>query len=223
MPTWFFSNSSTARRLHYRADTQTRSPPTRGAPCFNAVTLLNQNFYQTSSSGTPVLGFGAYSGTGKTTLLTRLLPVLRERGLRVGLVKHAHHRFEIDHDGKDSFKLRKAGATPVLVASKERWAIIHENENNAEPDLGELIDRVDDLGVDLILVEGFKHEAMPKVELTRPSLGRPLIFPEDHNVIAVACDDKLGESCALPILDLNNIDEIADFVIAYMRSSLDTR
>jgi len=84
-----------------------------------------------------VLGFGAYSGTGKTTLLTRLIPVLRERGLRVGLVKHAHHRFEIDHEGKDSFELRKAGATPVLVASKERWAIICENEDRAEPDLGE--------------------------------------------------------------------------------------
>lgn len=168
-----------------------------------------------------MLGFSAYSGTGKTTLLTRLVPVLRARGLRVGLVKHAHHRFEIDHEGKDSFELRKAGATPVLVASKERWAIIHENENDKEPELGELIDRVDELGVDLVLVEGFKHEALPKIELTRPELGRPLIFPEDQNVIAVACDAALSESCALPVLDLNNAQEIADFVIEYMRSSLE--
>lgn len=167
-----------------------------------------------------MLGFCAYSGTGKTTLLGKLLPVLRQRGLRVGLVKHAHHRFEIDHEGKDSYALRKAGASPVLVTSKERWALIAENEDREEPELSEHIDRIDDLGVDLVLVEGFKHEPLPKIELCRLALDRPLIFPTDDNVIAVASDGELAAKCDLPRLDLNDIPAIADFIVDYMRRSL---
>lgn len=175
---------------------------------------------RTSSSGTPVLGFAAWSGTGKTTLLAKLIPVLKQRGLRVGLVKHAHHRFEIDHEGKDSYTLRKAGATPVLVASNERWALVEEFDTPTEPDLDLLIDQVDERGVDLVLVEGFKSEAIPKIEINRPELSRPLIYPGDDHVIAIATDGELEKSTQLPRLDLNNMEEIATFVIDYMRSSL---
>jgi molybdopterin-guanine dinucleotide biosynthesis protein MobB len=163
----------------------------------------------------PVLGFAAWSGTGKTTLLVRLLPRLRARGLRIGMVKHAHHSFEIDQPGKDSFELRKAGATPLLLASRWRWVLMTDLEQEREPELQEMVRRLDDVPLDAILVEGFKHESFPKIELHRPAVGRPLLFPEDPDIIAVATDAPLVTPTDLPVLDLNDVDAIADFVVAF--------
>jgi molybdopterin-guanine dinucleotide biosynthesis protein B len=159
----------------------------------------------------PVLGFAAYSGTGKTTLLTRLLPLLRDRGLRIGMVKHAHHSFDIDHPGKDSYELRSAGACQMLVASRHRWALMTELEREQEPDLGELVERLDRVDLDLILVEGFKQVAFPKIELYRPALGHTPMFPQDPNIIAVATDGPIDTD--LPRLQLNDPGAIAEFVL----------
>ncbi len=168
----------------------------------------------------PVLGFAAYSGTGKTTLLKQLLPLLRERGLRVGMIKHAHHDFDIDTPGKDSYELRKAGASEMLIASGRRWALMVETDKAGDPQLQEMLNRLDQDNLDLVLVEGFKHEAFSKIELHRPSVGKPLIFPEDPNIIAVATDGELSEQTSLPLLDINNIQAVAEFVITdYLGSS----
>lgn len=164
-----------------------------------------------------MLGIAAWSGTGKTTLLVRLLPLLRQRGLRVGLVKHAHHTFDVDTPGKDSYELRAAGASPVLVASRRRWALMAETPAEADPVLSDLLARFDVREVDLILVEGFKHEAFPKVELHRPAVGKPLLFPDDPNVVAVATDAPLPRPADLPVLDLNDVEGIADFVAGFCR------
>ncbi len=162
----------------------------------------------------PLLGFCAYSGTGKTTLLTKLIPVLGDRGVKIGLVKHAHHLFDIDHPGKDSYELRKAGACEMMVASKKRWALMHESpERMDEHKLTELLPHLSLKELDLVLVEGFKHESLAKIELHRPSLGKPFLFPKVSSVIALATDEKLVEKIQLPLLDLNNIDEIAQFVM----------
>ncbi len=165
----------------------------------------------------PVLGFTAYSGTGKTTLLKQLIPLLREQGLRLGLVKHAHHDFDLDKPGKDSYELRKAGATQVLVASHRRWALVTEQDMAEEPELQTLLERMDRERLDLILVEGFKHECFPKIELHRPAMGRSLIHPQDPSVIAVAADAELPDPPELPLLDLNNPAAIAGFVLAWMK------
>jgi len=161
----------------------------------------------------PILGFAAFSGTGKTTLLTRLIPLLKGHGLKIGLIKHAHHHFEIDHPGKDSYELRKAGASPVMVVSNRRRAIIYEyppeEDVRLQPQLAFLKTRE----LDLILVEGFKHEAVAKIELHRPALQTPLLFPNDQSVIAVATDEPLSRPCPLPLLDLNQPGQIADFII----------
>jgi molybdopterin-guanine dinucleotide biosynthesis adapter protein len=159
----------------------------------------------------PILGFAAASGTGKTTLLTQLLPLLKNAGLRVGLIKHSHHDFEIDYAGKDSFELRKAGATPVLLVSKYRRAIIEEFENQTEPTLAEQIALFDVTKIDLILVEGFRHEAFAKIELHRAALNKPLLFLNDAHIIAVATDAVLETN--LPQLNLNQPSEIADFIL----------
>jgi len=159
-----------------------------------------------------VLGFSAYSGTGKTTLLKRLLPLLREKGLKVGMVKHSHHRFEVDQPGKDSYELRKAGAAEMLVASGKRWALMVDTDGEGDPDLQPLIDRLDQSNLDLILVEGFKHERFPKIELHRPGMGKPLIFPDDPFVIAIAADGELPRTTDLPLLDLNDTQAIAEYI-----------
>lgn len=164
----------------------------------------------------PVLGFAAFSGTGKTTLLVKLLPLLVKRGIRVGMIKHAHHDFDIDTPGKDSYQLRKAGARQMLVASSRRRALVTETAAQQEPQLEELIDMLDLDSIDLILVEGFKHLAFPKIELHRAGLGHPLLFREDKNIIALAADDT-PDLRDLPLLDINNPDAIADFVIAWLK------
>jgi molybdopterin-guanine dinucleotide biosynthesis protein MobB len=159
-----------------------------------------------------VLGFAAWSGTGKTTLLRKLIPALRAHGLRLGVVKHAHHSFDVDQPGKDSYELRHAGAQRVLVGSRARYALMVEREAAEEPDLAELLALMPGTELDLILVEGFKHENFPKVELHRPSLGRPLLHPQDSSIVAVASDAELSPAPPLPVLDLNDVDAVADFV-----------
>ena len=161
----------------------------------------------------PLLGFAAYSGTGKTTLLKQLLPLLRSRDVRVGVIKHAHHDFDIDTPGKDSYELRKAGANEMLVASAKRWALMVETEDQGDPVLQDLLHRLDLSNLDLVLVEGFKHERLPKLELHRPGLAKPLIFPADPDVIAVATDSVLSADTELPILDINDPAAIAAFIV----------
>ena len=161
----------------------------------------------------PIIGFAAFSGTGKTTLLTRLIPLLRQRGLRVAVVKHAHHSFEIDKRGKDSHELRQAGANPVLIGSRHRWALIMETPDQEEPMLDDLLACLDQDELDLILVEGFKHETFAKIELHRPKTGKPLLYPEDPSVVAVATDQALPERAPIPVLDLNEPDQIASFIL----------
>lgn len=161
----------------------------------------------------PLLGFAAFSGTGKTTLLTRLLPLLRERGLRLGVIKHAHHSFDIDQPGKDSYRLRQAGASPIMVVSRRRRAVIYEYADQGEVNLHAQLPYLGSEELDLVLVEGFKHAAIAKIELHRPRLGHPLLFPEDTNVIAIATDAPLPISCPLPQLDLNRPEQIASFIV----------
>lgn len=162
----------------------------------------------------PILGFAAYSGTGKTTLLINIIPILKERGFEVGVIKHAHHTFEIDTPGKDSYEIRKAGASQMLIGSKQRWALmVEQDEEDAKTRLEEYIDQLDQDKLDLILVEGFKPEAIPKIELHRPSLSHPLISLTDDSVIAIATDDPLKENTSLPVLDLNNHNAIVDYII----------
>lgn len=159
----------------------------------------------------PLLGFAAFSGTGKTTLLVRLIPELAQRGLKVGVIKHAHHSFDIDQPGKDSYRLRQAGAASIMVVSSRRRAIVYEYPEQGEVRLFEQLPFLDVSGLDLILVEGFKRESIPKIELHRPALGKPLLFPEDSNIIAVASDVWIA--CPLPLLDLNRPQEICDFIL----------
>lgn len=161
----------------------------------------------------PIVGFAAYSGTGKTTLLTRLLGIFNERGLRVGVVKHAHHTFDIDYPGKDSYELRKAGANQVLIGSRKRWALITENLDKQDRSLEFHINNLDLANLDLVLVEGFKPEVIPKIELHRPSLEKGLLYPSDSSIIAIASDTELEETGGLPCFDLNQPESIAQFVI----------
>lgn len=165
---------------------------------------------------TPIIGFCAYSGTGKTTLLTRVIPILAERNLRLAILKHAHHNFDIDHPEKDSFRLRHAGACQMLISSARRWALMRELDKD-EPELGlnDLLNKIDHSCTDLVLVEGFKKEAFNKIELHRPSLNHPLMCQSDDNIIAVATDEKVALPANLPQLDLNNPGAIADFICRY--------
>jgi len=169
----------------------------------------------------PMLGFVAYSGTGKTTLLEKLIPQLTARGLRIALIKHAHHDFDIDTPGKDSYRLRKAGAAQVMVASSKRWALINENpQPEDEPQLVELLQQLDCRQFDLLLIEGFKHESYPKIELWRRELDKPLLYTDDANIIAFASDGPSPRPMTLPRLDINNISAIADFIIDWHNRKL---
>lgn len=163
----------------------------------------------------PLIGFSALSGTGKTTLLTRMLTLMKARGVRVGAIKHAHHRFEVDYCNKDSYQLRKAGAEQMLVASRNRVALIEERAGtNPEPTLAELLTRMDTTCLDMILVEGFKREHFTKIELHRPALGHPLRYPHDPDIIAIATDRPLATTpCHLPLLDINQPAQIVDFLL----------
>lgn len=168
-------------------------------------------------SRVPVLGLAAFSGTGKTTLLKKLLPRLREAGLRIGMIKHTHHDFDIDQPGKDSYRLRKAGADQMLIASGRRWALMVETPEQAgDPRLQEMIERMDAQRLDLILVEGFKHESFPKIELHRPALGRPLLYPDDPEIIAFVSDQAAVETAPLPYLQLEDVNAIAEFILDWL-------
>ncbi|PKM10594.1 MAG: molybdopterin-guanine dinucleotide biosynthesis protein B [Gammaproteobacteria bacterium HGW-Gammaproteobacteria-3] len=161
----------------------------------------------------PILGFAAFSGTGKTTLLTQLIPLLKQQGLALGLIKHSHHSFDIDQPGKDSYRLRAAGAATVLLASSRRRAIITEFEPEQEPRLTDQISALAHTKPDLILVEGFKAESFPKIELHRPALNKPLLYPDDRDIIAVASDCPLALPEHLVALDINAPDQIAQFIL----------
>jgi molybdopterin-guanine dinucleotide biosynthesis protein B len=160
-----------------------------------------------------LLGFAAFSGTGKTTLLTRIIPLLKQHGLRIGLIKHSHHNFQIDQPGKDSFRLRAAGATPVMLVSSHRRAIISEITPQQEPRLEDQLKHFDQSGLDLILVEGFKTEQFPKIELHRPSLNKPLLYPNDPDIIAIASDCALETPDTLTQLDINQPEMISAYIL----------
>ena len=161
----------------------------------------------------PIIGFAAFSGTGKTTLLLQLLPMLKQKGLRIAVIKHAHHKFDVDKPGKDSYEIRKAGASPMLISSSRRIAIMIEKEEEIEPDLQDLLSYINPEKVDLVLVEGFKQWPFTKIELHRPDIGKPLLFPDDKNIIAIAHDGKLDMQIEIPVMDINNTEQIADFVL----------
>ncbi|EKF9069763.1 molybdopterin biosynthesis MoeA protein [Vibrio cholerae] len=161
----------------------------------------------------PLLGFAAYSGTGKTTLLEALLPKLTAAGLRIGLLKHAHHDFDVDKPGKDSYRLRKAGASQMLIASRNRHALMTETPD-AEAAFDYLLTRFDAEKLDMILVEGCKNIAFPKIELHRAEVGKPWLYPHDENIIAIAADETV--ETALPQMHINDLDAIADFVLDYV-------
>jgi molybdopterin-guanine dinucleotide biosynthesis protein B len=158
-----------------------------------------------------VIGLAGWSGAGKTTLLTKLIPVLRARGLRVATLKHAHHGFDVDRPGKDSHRHREAGAGEVIVSSAARWVQIHEVGEGAEATLPELLRRLSPC--DLAVVEGFKREAHPKLEVFRTENGRPLLHSHDPRIVAVASNASLPEA-AIPVVGLDDIEAIADLVLA---------
>lgn len=161
----------------------------------------------------PMLGFCAWSGTGKTTLLRQLIPLLRQRGLRVSAIKHAHHHFDLDQPGKDSFELRKAGAEQTVICTATRMALITEFASPGdEPKLRQIVASLDPARTDLVLVEGYKDVKFPKIELHREALGKSYLFEEDESVIALACDAPPPASIGVPVLDINDIDNIARFI-----------
>ncbi len=162
-----------------------------------------------------VFGFAGYSGSGKTTLIEKLIPLFTGRGVSVSLIKHAHHTFEVDQPGKDSFRHRKAGCNEVLVTSSRRWALMHELRGTPEPTLDDLVKRLSPC--DLVLVEGFKREAISKLEVYRAIVGESFIHPHDKNVVAIASDSAV--ETAIPRLDLNAPLAIAAFILEYTELS----
>jgi molybdopterin-guanine dinucleotide biosynthesis adapter protein len=159
-----------------------------------------------------IFGFAGYSGSGKTTLIERLIPLITAKGLTVSLIKHAHHTFDVDQPGKDSYRHRAAGCTEVLITSSRRWALIHELRGAPEPELSEQIRHISP--VDLLLVEGYKREPIPKLEIYRREVGEPLIHPHDPHIVAVATDAALDTK--LPQLDLNDPARIAEFILDHV-------
>jgi molybdopterin-guanine dinucleotide biosynthesis protein B len=159
-----------------------------------------------------IIGLAGWSGSGKTTLITKLIPRLIARGISVSTLKHAHHGFDLDQPGKDSFFHRTAGATEVIISSAKRWAILHELREQPEWDLAALIGKMSP--VDLVLVEGFKRDAFPKLEIHRIANGKPLIHPEDPHIVAVASDSALP-AALVPVIDLNDIEAIADLLLKH--------
>jgi len=159
-----------------------------------------------------IFGLAGWSGSGKTSLITRLVPELTGRGLCVSTMKHAHHSFDMDKPGKVSYVHREADATEVMVSSASRWALLHENRETPEPSMEELIQYM--TPVDLLLVEGFKTYPHDKIEVYRPANGKPLLTTDDGSVVAIATDAPDGLAVSVPILDLNDTGAIADFIVA---------
>ena len=159
-----------------------------------------------------IIGIAGYSGSGKTTLIEKVIPVLVREGLRVSLIKHAHHEFDVDQPGKDSYRHRHAGCVEVLVSSSKRWALMHELRGAAEPGLQEQMKHLSPC--DLVLVEGYKAEPIPKIEVHRRAGHTPLLHPEDSHVVAVATDEPLNT--LLPQLDIDDPEDVARFIIQYL-------
>jgi molybdopterin-guanine dinucleotide biosynthesis adapter protein len=158
-----------------------------------------------------VLGIAGWSGAGKTTLITQLIPLLAERGIRVATLKHAHHAFDVDQPGKDSYEHRKAGACEVIVSSARRWVQMHEVGSGSEATLAELLRRLSPC--DLVLVEGFKTDRHPKLEVFRASVGKSPLHPQDDRIVAIASDSDFP-GAGIPVVDINNIAAVADMVCA---------
>jgi molybdopterin-guanine dinucleotide biosynthesis protein B len=159
-----------------------------------------------------IMGIAGFSGSGKTTLIEKMIPVFVREGVRVSLIKHAHHEFDIDQPGKDSYRHRHAGCTEVLIGSSKRWALMHELRGAAEPSLQEQLKHLSPC--DLVIVEGYKSEPIPKIEVHRRSGNAPLLHPEDAHVVAVATDEPLGT--ALPQFDLDDAEGVARFMLQHL-------
>jgi molybdopterin-guanine dinucleotide biosynthesis adapter protein len=159
-----------------------------------------------------VFGFAGYSGSGKTTLIEKVIPELIASGLRVSLIKHAHHSFDIDKPGKDSYRHREAGAHEVLLASSQRWVLMHELRETEEPSLDDLLKQFSEC--DLILVEGYKFSSVPKIEIYRAEHDKPRLDAKTHNIVAVASSNNV-DTGGLPKVDLNNPRAVADFVLRH--------
>ena len=174
----------------------------------------------------PLLGFAASSGTGKTTLLTKLIPILKEEGIRLAIIKHSHHNVEVDNPKKDSYKLRKAGAQQTVLASPKRTTIIMEYPEQTDASLEKALQHLQTDLLDLVLVEGFKYAELPKIELHRKPLNKPYFFPEDKNIIAIASDEPVEKEAEnttarnqkITKLDINNPQEIAEFIENFIRN-----
>ena len=157
-------------------------------------------------------GFAGWSGSGKTTLIEKLIPLFTKRGLRVSLLKHAHHTFDVDQPGKDSYRHRHAGATEVLVTSSRRWALMHELRGTREPSFEEQMRRLSPC--DLVIVEGFKFAPIPKMEIWRAETGEGFLHPNDPHIVAVASDTQVETE--LPVFDLNDHGKIAGFILSHV-------
>ena len=165
------------------------------------------------TNSVPILGFSAYSGTGKTTLLRQLIPLLKARGLRISVIKHAHHDFDLDFPGKDSNELRKAGAEQTIICTTTRMALITEfNHPAEEPSLQQIIATLDMQRVDMVLVEGYKDIRFPKIELHRESMKTPYLHQQDDSIIAIACDTELPAEITIPVLDINDVEAVARYI-----------
>jgi molybdopterin-guanine dinucleotide biosynthesis protein B len=159
-----------------------------------------------------IFGIAGYSGSGKTTLIEKLIPLFTGDGLRVSLIKHAHHSFDIDHPGKDSYRHRRAGCSEVLVTSKQRWALMHELRGAREPTMGEMIKLI--APCDLLLIEGYKREPLDKLEVYRSTLGEPLLFPQDPHIVAIAGDQRVDAE--LPQFSIDDVSAIAAFICRHV-------
>jgi molybdopterin-guanine dinucleotide biosynthesis protein B len=159
-----------------------------------------------------IIGIAGYSGSGKTTLIEKVIPFLVGEGVRVSLIKHAHHEFDVDQPGKDSYRHRHAGCAEVLISSSKRWALMHELRGAAEPPLQEQLKHLSPC--DLVIVEGYKSEAIPKIEVHRRAGHTPLLFPEDPHVVAVATDEPLDAK--LPQLDVDDAEAVARFIVQFL-------
>ena len=159
-----------------------------------------------------IIGLAGWSGSGKTTLISKVIPCLLSRGLRVSTLKHAHHGFDLDKPGKDSFVHRESGATEVIISSDRRWAILHELRDEEEWNMADLVAKMSP--VDLVLVEGFKRDKFPKLEIHRAVNGKPLLHSEDPGIVAIAADTPLPNA-TVPVVDLNDIEKIADLLLKH--------
>ena len=171
------------------------------------------------TSPTPILGFAGFSGSGKTTLLEQLIPLLSQHKLRIGLLKHSHHDIDPDTPGKDSYRLRHAGCSQTLLATQSRHMLYFEypQAERQDPELNHSLSQLNHDLLDLVLIEGFREQPFPKIEIHRPSYGKPLLYPNDDTIVAFASDQPAPEHCALPQLDLNNPHDICQFIINWLR------